>query len=284
MHSTVSDGTNTPSEILSRARGNGLDLFSLTDHDAIRGCAVIRDILKQEKSAGAEADWPRFVNGVEFSCKDEEGKYHILGYNYDIDAPSIRGVVELGHSYRMRKVHERLRFLEEEFGFVFSEEDKEKLLASDNPGKPHIANLMVKYGYAKNRSQGIREYIDRKRFGSEYVRPEESIRGILDAGGIPILAHPAYGSGDQIVLGDELDARVQRLKGMGLAGVEAYYSGFTPVITQQLLDIAARLDIFITAGSDYHGANKMIAMGDTGLARVSDAAEGLRRFLEAIGL
>ena len=280
MHSTVSDGTNTPSEILSLVAGAGLDHFSLTDHDAIRGCAEIREQL-DALSAQERERQPRFISGVEFSCKDEEGKYHILGYRYDLAAPSISAVVEQGHAYRMKKVQARLDFLKESFGFSFSEEDLAALFALDNPGKPHIGNLMVKYGYAQNRTQAIREFIDQKRFRSEYVRPEDAIRGILDAGGIPVLAHGAYGSGDQLILGEELETRVRRLATFGLAGVEAYYSGFTQKIQEQMLEIAARLDLYVTAGSDYHGTNKMIVLGDTNLKSVADAVPGLHRFLEA---
>ena len=76
MHSTVSDGTDTPQELLRRVREAGIRLFALTDHDALKGCAMIRKV----RSAGD----PRLLNGVEFSCQDEQGKYHILGYHYDL--------------------------------------------------------------------------------------------------------------------------------------------------------------------------------------------------------
>ena len=160
MHSTVSDGTNTPSEILSLVAGAGLDHFSLTDHDAIRGCAEICEQLDALSTEERERQ-PRFISGVEFSCKDEEGKYHILGYRYDLAAPSISAVVEQGHAYRMKKVQARLDFLKESFGFSFSEEDLAALFALDNPGKPHIGNLMVKYGYADSKDQAIHEYMNR---------------------------------------------------------------------------------------------------------------------------
>ena len=85
MHTTVSDGTDTPEEILGRVKENGIDLFAITDHDAIKGCGVIRQMRKP--------DDPQFLTGVEFSCRDEEGQYHILGYGYDPEAESMR---ELG--------------------------------------------------------------------------------------------------------------------------------------------------------------------------------------------
>ena len=134
MHTTVSDGSDKPEEILENVRNAGIEFFSVTDHDAVKGCRIVRENLK-------EGD-PMFINGAEFSCKDEHGKYHILGYNYDQDSESIQGLVDLGHSYRMTKVTARLEYIKEKFGFTFPQEEIDKLLSMDNPGKPHIGNLM----------------------------------------------------------------------------------------------------------------------------------------------
>ncbi len=272
MHTTVSDGTDTPEEILNRVRQAGISMFSVTDHDALKGCYAIRNIL-------TETD-PAFITGVEFSCKDEKGKYHILGYGYDPDAKSMRDVVEKGHLFRINKVRARLDYLRTEFGFAFSEEDIRKLLALDNPGKPHIGNMMVKYSYAETKEIAITHYINGIHFRSQYVRPEEAIAGILGGGGIPVLAHPCYGSGDQLIVGDELDERVKRLTDFGLKGLEGFYSGFTKKLREQVIAIADRYRLFVTAGSDYHGSNKMVALGDTGLDDVPVIPDGLRRFIE----
>ena len=274
MHSRVSDGTDTPEELLKKVKEAGLKVFALTDHDAAKGC---REMLSHLQPGD-----PVFIPGVEFSSKDENGKYHILGLGYDPEAGAIDKVVDRGHSFRMKKVLGRLEFLKERFNFNFPEEDIEELLAMDNPGKPHIANLMVKHGYAENRRQAIQEYIDQLHFKSEYFRPEEVISGILEAGGIPVLAHPVYGSGDQLILGEELDARLRRLKEFGLRGVEACYSGFSDKMRDELLDYADRLDFYVTAGSDYHGTNKMIALGDTGLAALEEIPPRLEAFLRDV--
>ena len=274
MHSSVSDGTDSPEELLARVKDAGIELFALTDHDAVKGCRSIRAL----RGAGD----PAFLCGIEFSCKDELGKYHILGYGFDPDAAAIRQVVELGHSYRMNKLRARLDFLEERFGFRFSEEEKRSLAALDNPGKPHIGNLMVKHGYAPSRGEAIKGYIDKLRFRSEYVRPEEAIAGVLGAGGIPVLAHPLYGSGEELILGEEMDERLRRLRGFGLQGVEAFYSGFTAKLRGQILALAERYDLYITAGSDYHGANKLVPLGDTGLDASGEWPEGLKRFLSEV--
>ena len=276
IHSTVSDGTDTPEQILEKVRKAGIELFSITDHDAVTAGPVIQELRR-------EGD-PLFITGVEFSCKDSEGKYHILGYGFDPRADAIRTIVEQGHSYRMDKVHARLDFLKEAYGFDFSEQDRDRLLALDNPGKPHIGNLMAKYGYAKSKDLAISEYINKCTYKSRYVTPKQAIDGILDSGGIPILAHPPYGNGSDLITGEKLRERVRRLKKTGLQGIEGYYSRYRQELRAELLAMAEEeedlKDFYITAGSDYHGTNKPVALGETGCRNAAEGPGGLRRFLE----
>jgi len=274
MHTTVSDGTDTPEEILEQVRKAGIDLFAITDHDAIKGCRIIRSALR-------EGD-PRFITGVEFSCRDEEGQYHILGYHYDPDAESIRELAQYSHNLRMKKIHMRLEHLETEFGIAFPDEEVERLLALDNPGKPHLALLLVKYGYAQTKEEAMEQYLNRLRIRAEFLKPEQAISGILAGGGIPVLAHPSYGNGDQLILGNDLEIRIARLTEFGLQGLEAFYSGFAPLQRKELLYYAKQYGLFVSAGSDYHGANKLVELGDTGLNTGSYYPEDLRRFLDVI--
>ena len=273
-HSTVSDGTDTPPELLQHVREAKIALFALTDHDSVRGCAMIRDIR-------TEGD-PKMLTGVEFSCRDEHGKYHILGYNFDPDSPSITEIIELGHRYRMTKLMKRISFIRDRFGFSFSEEDIQSLLALDNPGKPHIGNLMVQYGYAPSRDTAISEYLNQMHFPDEYVRPEAAVQSILAGGGIPVLAHPAYGSGEELIMGPDMDRRLRRLISFGLQGVEAFYSAFPPKLIAETLSFARKYNLYVTAGSDYHGKNKLISLGDTNLDEGDEMPDGFSRFLEAV--
>lgn len=271
MHTTVSDGTDTPEELLAHVRQAGLELFSVTDHDSIKACAVIRALLQPGD--------PAFLTGVEFSCRDEEGRYHILGYGFDPDTEPIRKIVKTGHGFRMKKVLARLEFLETRFRFAFPEAEKRRLLSLDNPGKPHLGNLMVKYGYAKTKEEAIKNFIDQLKLRSEYVRPEDAIAGILGSGGIPVLAHPCCGSGDEIILGEELDNRIRKLMDYGLQGLEAFYSGFSDKLREQVLSLAEKYDLYITAGSDYHGKNKLVRLGSTGLESADTLPDSLLRLL-----
>ena len=276
MHTTISDGTDRLEELIPKVQAAGIELFSVSDHDAIRPGSLMPVLLEGVEHA------PAFVRGVEFSCKDELGKYHVLGYGYDPDAPAINAAVEHGNSLRREKTRARLDFLKEEFGFEFPPEEIRQLLQRDNPGKPHIAELMIRHGYAKEIKQAITEYIDKKKFRSMHIRPEEAIRSILQSGGIPVLAHPSYGDGDDLILGQDMEERLHYLMGFGLAGVEAYYSGFTARIQMEILGLADKYDLYITAGSDYHGRNKLVELGDTNLKDIADAPPGLHRFLEDV--
>lgn len=274
MHTTVSDGTDTPEEILGRIRDLGMDLFSVTDHDAIRASLEIPELRKE--------DDPHFLSGVEFSCQDEGGKYHILGYGYDPSSEAIRKVVQMGHDIRLAKLKDRLDFLQETFGFDFPEEELRKLFAMENPGKPHIGNMMVRLGYVATKEDAIHDYINKKKGPSRHVRPEDAIEGILKSGGIPVLAHPTYGSGEELILGDDMEERLRHLLPFGLQGVEAYYSGFTDKIIAEMRAFAEKFDLYVTAGSDYHGRNKLVSLGDTNLEDAAQGPAGMKKFFEAV--
>lgn len=284
MHTVFSDGSETFPELLGRVREEGIGLFSVTDHDSIRAAQEM-----DERPGGSVRgrcccleEGLLFLNGAELSCRDEEGKYHILAYGYDSSAAPIRELVENAHRIRMNKVSKRLAWLEEEFGFVFDQEDIDHLFSLNNPGKPHFAIMMVRHGYAGSKDEAMKEYLSKKEFKEEYIRPEEAIEGILKSDGIPVLAHPFYGDGDQLILGEEMKQRLKKLKEFGLQGLEAYYSGFTGKLIEEAKELAAEYDLMLTAGSDYHGANKTVMLGDTGLLNVSDAAPGLRAFLDRV--
>lgn len=276
IHSTVSDGTDTPEEILEKVKTAGIDLFSLTDHDAVMGCVTLKKHL-------GEGD-PLFLSGVEFSCRDEFGKYHILGYGYDSSVGAVCALVEEGHNARFEKLGLRLKALQDMFGISFSDEDKALLYELNNPGKPHIASLLVTYGYVDTKDGAFAKYLNQLKIPNQQFRPEKAISAILESGGIPILAHPSHGSGDELVLGKDMEIRLKRLMNFGLKGLEAYYSKFPPALQNELLGLAEKYDLYVTAGSDYHGKNKSIPLGGNHLDDVDSAHFGLQRFLEDVPL
>ncbi|MBR2739940.1 MAG: PHP domain-containing protein [Oscillospiraceae bacterium] len=274
MHSSVSDGTDSPAELLQKVKDEDIALFSVTDHDAVKACSEIISLL--------DGDSPAFFTGAEFSCRDEDGKYHILGYGYDPDSDSMKELTDAGHAIRIGKLQRRLDLLKEEYGIEFPDHEVDELRKLDNPGKPHLGNLMAKYGFAEDRNTAIRNVLNNLHVKSEYIRPETAIDCILRGGGIPVLAHPAFGDGDQLIMNDEMDRRLKKLTSMGLQGVEAFYSGFSPRLMQDMIDFAEKYGLYVTAGSDYHGKNKLIKLGDTGIDYMREVPMSLYRFIRDI--
>ena len=274
MHTTASDGTDNAEEIIARVKDAGISTFSVTDHDSINSCVAIKKLLKKGD--------PEFISGVEFSCVDSEGKYHILGYGFDEEAPSFKSLLDACHAFRIRRVMLRLDYIKKNFGFDFSDEDKQKIFVLDNPGKPHIANMMVKYGYVPTKEVGIKQYLNKCDIVEHRIPPKFAIHAIIDAGGIPVLAHPSYGSGEELVVGDDMEYRLKKLMSYGLLGLEAYYSGFDLAMRQELLNFAEKYNLYVTAGSDYHGKNKSVKLGENHLNIGDKYPEGLIKFLQDV--
>lgn len=269
MHSLYSDGTDTPGSLLRNVRAAGLDIFALTDHDTAEGCAAVRRLL-------GPGD-PAFLEGIEFSCRDDRGKYHMLGYCFDAEKPSIREAVDFAHHSRILKMRNRFVYLQEKFGFTFTEQERAELMALKNPGKPHFAAMMLKKGYVQTKDEGF-EVFSGYRDTEPSLSPEEAIDAILRAGGIPVLAHGILADGSGDLTAQEIGQRVERFKAAGLIGLECYYSTFTLRQKEIMLALAERNDLLITAGSDYHGTNKTVALGQT---NQPDPAR-MQRFYQAV--
>jgi len=270
IHSRLSDGSDSPEALVENVRAAGLDLFSLTDHDCTEGCALVQALLQPGD--------PRFLYGIELSCQDEIGKYHVLGYCYDPDHPAMKEAAGFAHYIREQKVINRFAYLEEHYGFSFTPEEKASVAAEKNPGRPHFAALLLKKGLIQDKSEGFEMLADFR--GSEpMLAPEKAIAAVLEAGGIPVLAHGILDDGSKNLTEEQITARVERFVAVGLQGLECYYSTYTPEQKRIMLSLAERFDLMITAGSDYHGANKPVQLGDT---NDPDYA-GMERFFAAIG-
>ena len=254
IHSTYSDGTDDPKHLIENARKAELDLFALTDHDTYEGCAAVQALL----SPGD----PHFVGGVELSCKDEIGKYHVLGYCYDVSKPSIQEAVAFTHNVRRKKISHRLDYLREAHGIVFPEEEIAALRQLKNPGRPHFVALLLNHGHVKTKAEGF-EMMGGYHGTEPHLRPEEAIDAILRADGVPVLAHGILADGSKHLTLEQITERVSRLKDAGLMGVEGYYSTYTPEEKAIMLSLAKEYNLLVTAGSDYHGTNKPIALGQT---------------------
>ena len=246
-HTTASDGSDTPEELISLARDAGLSAISITDHDTTEGL---------EEGAGAAAEKNmEFIPGVELSVSFPKGNMHLLGYYIDEASAILRDVlarVQAARKERNPRILERLR----ELGIPVSMDELEKISRGGQIGRPHIARIMVDKGYVKSVSQAFDRYL--KRGGPAYapksiLSPEDAIETVRKAGGVPVLAHPF-----SLLTRDEkeLEGIVADLKNKGLLGLECYYSEHDENFTRLCLSIAKRNGLAATGGSDYHGRAK----------------------------
>lgn len=256
LHSSFSDGTDSPEELLNALRQTEVDIFSLTDHDTIAGCLAVKQYLSHQD--------PVFLPGVEFSCEDAKGRYHILGYAFSKDNPAIENQLAFTHNIRIEKAKRRFSFLEKERGLSFSQPEKELVLKAHNPGKPHFVSLMLQKGIISRPEDGYALF---KGEGEQddWIDPEKVVQAILSAQGIPVLAHGILGDGTTPLSQGEIRDRIIRLKEYGLMGAECFYSSFSKAQSHTMLSLAYEYDLLITAGSDYHGKNKCSFLGQTGL-------------------
>jgi len=244
-HSTASDGTLSPRELVYLAKKVGLKALALTDHDTIDGLPEAYQTAKEEGLP--------FLCGVEISVKfDGPGHFHLLGYFLEPpeELKEVLDKLKSARAERNKKMVEKLR----ELGIDITLEEL-KSLASGEIGRPHFAYLLVKKGYVKSIEEAFERYLKKGApayFPKALLTEEEAISAIKKAKGIPVLAHPIT-----LKLSDEaLRSYLIRLKELGLMGVEVYYSEHTKEYTKFLERLADELALIKTGGSDFHGQNK----------------------------
>lgn len=241
IHTTFSDGRNTPEEIMEAAKAAGLRYISITDHDSVEGVTELYE------SGHISSGSLRVIPGVGFSTGDGGHDVHILGYNIDIyDAGLQEKLEEISEARwtRFTKIVELLRGLGYEIGEteVLTDEGMCKAI-----GRSHVARVLVKKGYFDS----VRTCFDQllKRGQPAYVphfrvSAEELISLIRGAGGIPVLANPKSVGNETIIM---------TLVGQGLQGVEAFYPTYDRQDTQHYLDVAQKYGLLVSGGSDYRG-------------------------------
>ncbi|MBN2301715.1 MAG: PHP domain-containing protein [Lentisphaerae bacterium] len=251
-HSTFSDGSFTPEELVDMAKKTGLTAMALTDHDCTDG---LPRFLAACNSAGIQG-----VRGVEISAEVEKGTMHILGYAFEPDDANLEGMLKRirnGREDRNRKIILKLN----ELGCNISWEEVAGYAGEDVVGRPHFAQALVANGFVESKqsafdrflAKGRPAYVDRFR-----QKPSESIAAIVDAGGIAVLAHPFT-----LELGlRQLRTLIAEMTEDGLGGIEVYYAEHSPEQIKQYHDLAEEFGLVATGGSDFHGeANPAIRLG-----------------------
>ena len=246
IHTTCSDGSLTPSQVVQYAKEKDLKAIAITDHDTIDGN---EEALKEGKRQDIEV-----IPGVEISVEYSPGSMHMLGYFITTDDTTLKEKLTLlqgSRADRNPKIVEKLN----ELGLALTYDEVVQESGGGQVGRPHIAQVLLKKGYVKNIQEAFDTYLgkgapaynDKFRLGAE-----EAITTIIDAGGIPVLAHPftLFCKGSE-----ELEALVKKLVSKGLQGIEIYYSEHNQRQISQYRKLAEQHNLAITGGSDFHGKN-----------------------------
>ena len=249
VHSTASDGTYTPSEILAMAVRLGLRAIAITDHDTLAGSVAA---LSNGIPSAIE-----FITGVEISAAAPpgfrtNGSVHILGYGIHPNHPAITTLLEQlrqARENRNPQILERLRAL----GMPLDMADLAKIVGDGIAGRPHIAQLMLKKGMADSIDDAFDRFLGKQQpaYVDKYRAPmHEAIEAINRAGGVAVLAHPILnGINDPAAF----ESFLLTLRAMGLSGIEAFYPDHNQRQTAEYCRLADKYDLVVTGGSDFHG-------------------------------
>ena len=244
-HTTASDGSMTPEELVRYALDKGLAAVAVTDHDNVGG---VSRALDEGDKLGIEV-----IAGVEISV-DFSTEMHLLGYFPNGYSESILKMLEDLRERRELRNHKIVIKLEE-IGFDIIMEEVNSKAEGGIVGRPHIARALAEKGYVESMNEAFEKYLGVGKpayFRKDKLLPQEGIGEIIRAGGIPVLAHPIF-------IGlpyDRLDRLVGELAGNGLKGIEVFYSWHTEEQTSELLKIAEKYGLLVTGGSDFHGSFK----------------------------
>lgn len=241
-HSSASDGQYTPSELVQLAKDRKIEVLALTDHDTLDGL--------EEASQAGEKLGLRVIRGVELGAK-EYRSLHILGYGFSTEAPKLRELCSVLRQGRDERKYRIIDFLREK-GVNLSLAEVEEIAGGDIIARPHFAQAMVRRGYVKTTREAFDRYLDTEeyqRIEREKPTARECVETIKTVGGKVSLAHPY-----QVKLEDgELELLVKDLAGHGLDAIECYYPRHTLRQQDFYLSLAAKYQLHVTGGSDFHG-------------------------------
>lgn len=250
-HSTFSDGTLSPDQLVRRAKKCRVSILSLTDHDTLDG---LPDFVRACRRYGV-----RGIRGVELSAK-YPSTLHILGYRMDEKAVFLEEELIRIRQHRDARNQQILARLSD-LGMPVSYAELQNEAGGNVIARPHFARIMVRKGYVRDIHSAFQSYLSRGASAFvERVRltPEECISAIRQSGGLPVLAHPGQTTKDK----DKLFSLLTDLKEKGLWGLECSYPGHSSRDILHYLQMASVLSLYPTAGSDFHGNNRQgIDMG-----------------------
>lgn len=242
-HSTHSDGTKTPSELLFLAKENNLTYYAITDHDDIEG---------SKKLVSLPHDGITVYSGVELNAKIDKGQMHILGYNFDLNNERLNNKLKDLKKNSRYNIMLYVNQLKEDYNIDFPKEEIDKILNREgNIGRPLLALLLIQYGYCESVAEAFDKYLgdEKLRKYKMWITKEECISMINEAGGIAVLAHPFTLK----LTNEELKEELKYLVSIGLKGIEIYHSKSTEEQREYYKELAKEFNLITTGGTDYHG-------------------------------
>ncbi|MFE5594840.1 PHP domain-containing protein [Streptomyces sp. NPDC056549] len=251
-HSTASDGTDSPAELVRNAAAAGLDVVALTDHDTTRGHA---------EAIAALPEGLTLVTGAELSCRMDGIGLHMLAYLFDAEEPALLAERELVRDDRVPRARAMVGKLQE-LGVPVTWEQVARIAGDGSVGRPHVAEALVELGVVPDVSgaftpewlaDGGRAYV-----GKHELDPVDAIRLVKAAGGVTVFAHPLAVKRGQ-VLSEE---SIARLAEAGLDGVEVDHMDHDEATRARLRGLAKELGLLTTGSSDYHGSRKTCRPGE----------------------
>lgn len=247
-HSTASDGTLTPTQVVGLANRCGLSALALTDHDTVAGVG--------EAASAAERVGLDFLPGIEISAEyPVPGTLHILGYGVDPDNPRLTRLTDeliAGRDSRNPRIVAKLN----EMGVAVTMNEWEDEAKGNVLGRPHLAAILHRKGYVSSIKQAFDWYIGQGApayFDKERLTPRQAIERIRASGGVPVLAHPIQ---LRTTNDAELERVVKDLLDLGLVGLEVIHSDHDAGQIEKYTQLASRFKLLKTGGSDFHGLNK----------------------------
>lgn len=250
-HSTASDGTDTPAELMRNAAAAGLDVVALTDHDTTRGYA--------EAIAALPAGLT-LVPGAELSCRVDGVSMHMLAYLFDPEEPALLAERELVRDDRVPRAKGMVARLNE-LGVPVTWEQVERIAAGGSVGRPHVASALVELGVVETVSDAFTEEWladgGRAYVAKHETDPFEAIRLVKAAGGVCVFAHPAAAKRGRTVP----ESAIAEMAAAGLDGIEVDHMDHDAETRERLRGLAKDLGLLVTGSSDYHGSRKTVALG-----------------------
>lgn len=249
IHSTFSDGLETPAELCARARREGITALALCDHDTVAGAGVMQDVIRTDKQQSPDSPPLRYLPSIELSTGDG-GHAHLLGYGVDITDSRLLETLENMQQDRVDRSKRILCLLRKQ-GIRLCCHVEEELLRPGT-GRAHIARALLDAGVVNTMQQAFDRYLARGKcayIARRYMPIAEGVRLLADAGAAVVLAHPSRLCPDP----QSLHALAAELMQAGLAGLEAYHPSASRKQAPWIDSTARSLGLLVTGGSDYHG-------------------------------